>query len=42
MCRDSGLEVEDLTGMTYNPFTKVFALGRDTGVNYILAARRAL
>ena len=41
-CRDAGLEVQDLTGMTYNPITKVFALGRDTDVNYITGARRAL
>ncbi len=30
----------DLTGMTFNPFTKVFTLGRDVDVNYILAARK--
>jgi 2-polyprenyl-6-hydroxyphenyl methylase/3-demethylubiquinone-9 3-methyltransferase len=42
MCRDAALEVDDLTGMSYNPFTKVFALGRDTGVNYLVSARRAL
>lgn len=37
-CRDAGLNVHDMVGMTYNPFTKVYALGRDTGVNYILHA----
>ena len=41
-CRDAGLDVQDLTGMTYNPFSKVFSLGRDTDVNYITGARRAL
>jgi 2-polyprenyl-6-hydroxyphenyl methylase/3-demethylubiquinone-9 3-methyltransferase len=41
-CRDAGLEVQDLTGMTYNPISKVFSLGRDTDVNYITGARRAL
>ncbi len=30
----------DITGMTYNPITKSFALGTDAGVNYFLAARR--
>lgn len=40
-CRAAGLATADLTGMTFNPFTKVFALGRDADVNYILAARRA-
>jgi 2-polyprenyl-6-hydroxyphenyl methylase/3-demethylubiquinone-9 3-methyltransferase len=40
-CRDAGLAVADLIGMTYNPLTRTFALGRDTGVNYILYARAA-
>jgi 2-polyprenyl-6-hydroxyphenyl methylase/3-demethylubiquinone-9 3-methyltransferase len=39
-CRDAGLDLFDLTGMTYNPLTKVYALGRDVGVNYIAASRR--
>jgi 2-polyprenyl-6-hydroxyphenyl methylase/3-demethylubiquinone-9 3-methyltransferase len=39
-CRDAGLEVFDLTGMTYNPVTKVYSLGRDVDVNYLLGARR--
>ena len=39
-CRDGGLEVEHLVGMTYNPLTRVFALGRDTDVNYIVHAVR--
>jgi len=39
-CREAGLEVRDLVGMTYNPFTKVYALGRDTDVNYILQATK--
>jgi len=38
--RDAGLELADLVGMTYNPFTGVFALGRDTDVNYLVYARR--
>jgi 2-polyprenyl-6-hydroxyphenyl methylase / 3-demethylubiquinone-9 3-methyltransferase len=39
-CRDAGLGVRDLAGMTYNPFTKAYALGRDTDVNYLLHAVR--
>ena len=39
-CRAAGLEVVDLTGMTYNPITKVYALGRDVDVNYLMGARR--
>jgi 2-polyprenyl-6-hydroxyphenyl methylase/3-demethylubiquinone-9 3-methyltransferase len=36
MARTAGLEVAGITGMTYNPLTKVYALGPDTDVNYIL------
>ncbi len=39
-CRDAGLSVTDLTGMTYNPFTKTYSLGRDVDVNYLLGTRR--
>ncbi|SFW19196.1 bifunctional 2-polyprenyl-6-hydroxyphenol methylase/3-demethylubiquinol 3-O-methyltransferase UbiG [Nitrosovibrio sp. Nv17] len=39
MVRDAGLEVHDIVGMSYNPFTKVYALGSDTDVNYIMACR---
>jgi 2-polyprenyl-6-hydroxyphenyl methylase/3-demethylubiquinone-9 3-methyltransferase len=41
MCRAAGLAVAGLTGMTYNPLTRVYALGPDTGVNYILHADKA-
>jgi 2-polyprenyl-6-hydroxyphenyl methylase/3-demethylubiquinone-9 3-methyltransferase len=37
-CRAGGLEVAGLAGMTYNPLTKIYALGRDTDVNYMLHA----
>lgn len=40
-CRSSGLEVSDIIGMTYNPLTGVYALGRDTDVNYIVHAVKA-
>jgi 2-polyprenyl-6-hydroxyphenyl methylase/3-demethylubiquinone-9 3-methyltransferase len=39
-CRAGGLEVAGLAGMTYNPLTKIYALGRDTDVNYMLNATR--
>lgn len=35
--RAAGLELRQLIGMTYNPITKVYALNRDTDVNYIMA-----
>src|SRR3990172_6279279 len=37
-CRNAGLEVRDIIGMTYNPFAKVYSLGRDTDVNYLIYA----
>ncbi len=39
-CREAGLAVADLTGMTYNPLTRVYALGRDVDVNYLMGCRR--
>lgn len=38
-CRRAGLSVEGMTGMIYNPITRVYSLGPDTDVNYILRAR---
>src|SRR5581483_10140328 len=38
MCREAGLSVAGVTGMTYNPLTRVYSLGRDVDVNYILHA----
>lgn len=40
MCRQCGLEPADVTGMTYNPFSKVYRLGSDATVNYIIHARK--
>jgi 2-polyprenyl-6-hydroxyphenyl methylase/3-demethylubiquinone-9 3-methyltransferase len=39
--RQAGLEPVEIMGMTYNPFTKVYKLERDTDVNYLMACRRA-
>lgn len=39
--RIADLELVDMRGMTYNPLTQVYALGRDTDVNYMMAFRRA-
>ena len=35
-CRDAGLDVREITGMSYNPLTRVYSLGSDTDVNYLL------
>jgi 2-polyprenyl-6-hydroxyphenyl methylase / 3-demethylubiquinone-9 3-methyltransferase len=40
MCRAAELQVEGLTGMTYNPFTRIYSLGPDADVNYILHATK--
>ena len=40
-CRRADLECEHLTGMRYNPLTRVYSLVADTSVNYILCARAA-
>jgi 2-polyprenyl-6-hydroxyphenyl methylase/3-demethylubiquinone-9 3-methyltransferase len=39
-CRDAGLAVEEIAGMSYNPIAKTYSLGRDTSVNYLMRARR--
>jgi 2-polyprenyl-6-hydroxyphenyl methylase/3-demethylubiquinone-9 3-methyltransferase len=39
-CRNAGLNVIDLTGMSYNPLSKVYSLGHDTDVNYMIACRK--
>jgi 2-polyprenyl-6-hydroxyphenyl methylase/3-demethylubiquinone-9 3-methyltransferase len=38
--RQAGLDMDEITGMSYNPFSKSYALGRDTDVNYIIACRK--
>jgi 2-polyprenyl-6-hydroxyphenyl methylase/3-demethylubiquinone-9 3-methyltransferase len=39
-CRGAGLDVCDVTGMTYNPLTHRASLADDVDVNYLLHARR--
>lgn len=38
--RNAGLNTLNLTGMSYNPISKVYSLGKDTDVNYIVACQR--
>jgi 2-polyprenyl-6-hydroxyphenyl methylase/3-demethylubiquinone-9 3-methyltransferase len=38
--RDAGLALQEMMGLSYNPFTKSAALGRDTDVNYMMAFRK--
>ena len=39
-CKQASLEPDELIGMTYNPLTRHYALGRDTDVNYLVRATR--
>jgi len=38
--RRAGLELAGMTGMTYNPLTRIYRLTPDTSVNYIAAFRK--
>ncbi len=38
--RAAGLQVEDIAGMRYNPFSRRASLSRDVDVNYLLYARK--
>ncbi len=40
-CRRAALDVDRVTGMTYNPLTRVYALGPDTDVNYLMHCVKA-
>ncbi len=35
--RHTGLQSVDMTGLSYNPFTREYSLGRDVDVNYMIA-----
>lgn len=37
-CRDAGLTVAEIIGMSYQPVTKTYTLGGDTSVNYLIRA----
>lgn len=38
--RHAGLVLEEITGMTYNPLTRHYSLGRDVDVNYLMHFRK--
>ena len=40
MMRDNSLEVIEVIGMSYNPITKNYWLGKDVDVNYLIHARK--
>jgi 2-polyprenyl-6-hydroxyphenyl methylase/3-demethylubiquinone-9 3-methyltransferase len=37
--REAGFDVQDMAGLSYNPLTQVYALTRDTSVNYLVHAK---
>ena len=39
-CRNSGLDTVELTGLHYNPLSRVYSLGGNTDVNYLIHTRR--
>ena len=39
-CKFAGLEPDELIGMSYNPLTRKYTLGRDSSVNYLLRTVR--
>ena len=39
MCRNAGLEIIDSKGMAYNPLSKVYSLGDNVDVNYMVVCR---
>ncbi|MBB72574.1 MAG: bifunctional 3-demethylubiquinol 3-O-methyltransferase/2-polyprenyl-6-hydroxyphenol methylase [Legionellales bacterium] len=39
--RQNNLSLDNLRGMSYNPLTRVFRLGHDVGVNYLVCASKA-
>jgi 2-polyprenyl-6-hydroxyphenyl methylase/3-demethylubiquinone-9 3-methyltransferase len=36
--RVCGMQVSDICGMSYNPLSKHYSLGRDVDVNYLMTA----
>lgn len=39
-CRNAALEVNEVVGMSYSPFSKQYQLGQDVSVNYIVRATK--
>jgi len=39
-CRNAGLGVDEIIGMSYNPLAGTYSLGADTSVNYLIRATR--
>lgn len=40
LCRENGLAVEEIIGMSYNPLTRSYRLTDDTSVNYLMRCQK--
>ena len=40
LARDAGLALHCISGLTYHPLTRRYALSSDTDVNYLVACRK--
>lgn len=40
MLREAGLTLKHITGMHFNPLTRIYSLGGNTSVNYLMATQR--
>ena len=38
--RQAGLETIGINGLSFNPFTQIYALGEDVDVNYLIAVKK--
>ncbi|MBB3103603.1 bifunctional 2-polyprenyl-6-hydroxyphenol methylase/3-demethylubiquinol 3-O-methyltransferase UbiG [Azomonas macrocytogenes] len=41
-CRESGLEIKNITGLTYNPLTRHYKLEADVDVNYMIQTSKEI
>ena len=39
-CRNAGLQVNEVIGMSYHPLARTYTLGRDTSVNFLMRTTR--
>lgn len=39
-CREAGLDIGKIIGISYNPLTRTYTLGQDTSVNYLMRTVR--
>lgn len=39
-CRQAGLEVRDITGLSYNPLNQQYSLGDDVNINYLVHCKK--